>query len=161
MFVSSSHRPNASAWPNHLLRNRKERNLQTWSTNLPREERLEEFGRLIDDSLVRYEFLKGKRRDSNHGETAILDLGQLHCLLTCFVLRVQPKRIKVQISREIIRVHLALVNGRRFEKGSKGKSGEEELEVGPFEAAVEDGGNLIIGIYNRLESKGVGQGALE
>ena len=53
------------------------------------------------------------------------------------------------------------MNGRCFEKGGKGKSGEEELEVRPFEAAVEDGGSLFIGIDNRLETKGVGQGAVE
>ena len=105
MFVSCSHRLETHRRVAQIIFKVERNAIFKRTTNLPKEERLEEFGRLIDDSLVRYEFLKGKRRDGNHGETAILDLGQLHRLLTCFVLRVQPKRIKVQISREIIRVH--------------------------------------------------------
>lgn len=83
---------------------------------LPKEERLEEYRRLIDDRLVRYILLKGKCRDGDHGQATVLDLSKLHAFLALIILRHESQWIETEVSRVIVRVDSALLNRGRFEK---------------------------------------------
>ena len=66
---------------------------------------------LIHNSRLENKLLNSKSENCNHGKTPILNLGELHSLLTRFILRVHTQRIKSKIPRKVRLIpRLRLIN---------------------------------------------------
>ena len=84
--------------------------------------RLEEDGRLVDNTNLGDKFLHGKCSDGNHGEASILQFLQLHVHLCLALLGVQAEWVKSQVASKVFRRVAASsgntvkVNGTSYDK---------------------------------------------